>query len=80
MNFKGLIMASTLSVSMVFNLGVSKANESSLFSDVPTSHWASSSITELSNLGYVSGYTNGAYGINDTVTRGQVSSVLVRWM
>lgn len=80
MNLKGLMLASTLSVSSIFCLGMNEVSASSIFTDVPTSHWAKASIDELSNLGYISGYTNGTFGINDKVTRGQVASVLVRWM
>lgn len=50
------------------------------FSDVPTSHWAYNSITNLVDLGYVSGYPNGTYGIEKEVTRGEAASIIARWM
>lgn len=50
------------------------------FPDVPNNHWAKDDIYSLVDLGYVSGYTNGTYGLNDNVTRGQAASILSRWL
>lgn len=50
------------------------------FPDVPKSHWAFDSIYNLVELGYVKGYSNGDFGINDNVTRAQAATILVRWL
>lgn len=50
------------------------------FPDVPSSHWAYESINQLVELGYVKGYSNGKFGINDNVTRAQAATILVRWL
>lgn len=50
------------------------------FPDVPSTHWAKDDIYSLVDLGYVAGYANGTYGLNDDVTRGQAAAILSRWL
>lgn len=54
------------------NLTVSDA-----FTDVPINHWANKYITKAKELGVISGYGNGKFGPNDTVTYAQVLTMLV---
>ncbi len=53
---------------------------SDTFSDVPATHWANKYITKASELGFVSGYGNGKFGLNDTVTFEQAVTMIVRAM
>ena len=50
------------------------------FSDVPTTHWANKYIAKASELGFVSGYGNGKFGPEDTVTYAQAITMVVRAM
>ncbi|WP_317856464.1 S-layer homology domain-containing protein [Chakrabartyella piscis] len=51
--------------------------EDALFTDI-VGHWAKEAITEAANLGLVYGYGNDLYGPDDTVTRGQLITILWR--
>lgn len=55
------------------NLTVSDA-----FTDVPINHWANKYITRAKEFGFVSGYGNGRFGPNDTVTYEQAVTMIVR--
>lgn len=46
------------------------------FSDVPETHIFYPHVSALSQLGIINGYTNGRFGVNDTMTRGQAAKVL----
>lgn len=46
------------------------------FSDVPSTHYFYPYITALAQLKIINGYTNGKFGVNDTMTRGQAAKVL----
>ena len=48
------------------------------FKDVPKSHQFYKYIAALENAGLVKGKGNGIFGINDPLTRGQMSSILVK--
>lgn len=56
------------------------AQTKTTFPDVPSSYWAYESINRLVDLGYVNGYSNGNFGIDDNVTRAQAATILVRWL
>lgn len=49
----------------------------SSFPDVPQTHWAYEAITAMANKGAVSGYPNGKFGPEDTVTREQFARMMV---
>lgn len=51
---------------------------SDTFSDVPATHWANKYITKAFELGFVSGYGNGQFGPNDTVTYEQAITMIIR--
>jgi GH24 family phage-related lysozyme (muramidase) len=46
------------------------------FSDVPETHIFYPYVSALSQLGIINGYTDGSFGVNDTMTRGQAAKVL----
>ena len=50
------------------------------FTDVPTTHWANKYIAKASELGFISGYGNGKFGPEDTVTYAQAITMVVRAM
>lgn len=79
--YKSLAGALALSVSMpaivipVETQTVEAASSS--FKDVPTKHWAYSSIMKASQQGFVEGY-NGKFNPNDNVTRAEFAQILSR--
>ncbi len=48
------------------------------YNDVPTSHWAYKQIDYVTNKGYMSGNTEGSFGINQKVDPFEMSKVLAR--
>lgn len=48
------------------------------FSDVPSSHWAYSFVETASDAGWISGYDDGTFGVDDQVTYAQMATMLVR--
>lgn len=53
---------------------------SNKFYDVATTHWANRYIAKAIDLGFISGYGNGKFGPDDTVTYEQAITMLVRAM
>ena len=49
------------------------------FTDVPSSHWASSYIAWAYDRGIINGYGNGKFGADDDVTREQLVVMLMRY-
>jgi hypothetical protein len=49
------------------------------FSDVPAGQWYSEAITWANAAGIVEGYGNGVFGLNDSLTHGQLCAMLYRW-
>lgn len=47
------------------------------FSDVPSSHWAAGYISKAARLGIVSGYGDGKFGPEDSVTQQQIIKMIV---
>lgn len=47
------------------------------FSDVPLTYWANKYITRAKELGFISGYGNGKFGPNDSVTYEQAVTMLI---
>lgn len=48
------------------------------FSDVPSTHWAYSFVETAAENGWISGYDNGTFGVNDQITYAQLSTMLTR--
>jgi len=51
--------------------------DGSVFSDVPTTHWGNGYVVKAASLGYLSGYGNGKFGPDDTVTYEQVLTMII---
>ncbi len=63
---------------LVIATGHTPSKASSSFPDVSSKLEASGYIEKAVELGYFSGYANGKFGINDPLTRGQMSAILVK--
>lgn len=48
------------------------------FKDVPQSQWSYGAIAALANAGVINGYGDGRFGPNDSITRAQMASILVK--
>ncbi len=69
-----------LSVNTAFasgSLEVSGKSYPQSFWDVPKDHWAFEYIAELTNRGVISGYEDGSYRPNNTVTRAEWAKIMV---
>lgn len=51
---------------------------STSFTDVPSNHWAKASIDRISDCGLMSGYGNGKFGPEDTLTIAQMATIICR--
>lgn len=49
------------------------------FSDISTGMWYTDAIAWASENGIVNGYSNGTFGVNDSVTREQLAAILYRY-
>lgn len=54
-----------------------KGMTESIFSDVPSSHWAVGYVAKMSQLEIISGYGNGEFGPSNAVTYNQLVKMLV---
>ena len=50
----------------------------SVFSDVPSTHWAAGYVAKASELGIINGHGDGTFGPSDPVTYEQIITMLVR--
>jgi hypothetical protein len=53
------------------------SNQTSAFSDLPTSHWAYENIMEMVALGILDGYADGSFQPNKTISRAEFAKILV---
>lgn len=85
-NLGGTISGNTITVSVShftrFTLLAKEAALSpvaeQLFSDVPSSYWAGDFIFRLNSLGYISGYPDGTFRPDTSITRAEFATVLVK--
>ena len=54
------------------------STDGSVFTDVPSSHWANKYIAKAASLGIVNGYGNNRFGPDDVVTYEQAVTMIVR--
>ncbi|WP_261753389.1 S-layer homology domain-containing protein [Tenuibacillus multivorans] len=50
----------------------------SVYKDVPDNHWAIDSIEQMKELGIMSGYPDGTFGLGEAVTREEIAVIADR--
>ncbi|MEA4893902.1 MAG: S-layer homology domain-containing protein [Oscillospiraceae bacterium] len=65
---------------IVKTLGLEPGTETSGFSDVSGSDWYCGYVEAASNYGLITGYPDGSFGPNDTITREQAATIIARAM
>src|SRR3990167_957136 len=60
--------------SLVSFTGIASADT---FPDVDSDHYAYDAVDAASDEGWMTGYDNGDFGVDDTLTRGQAAKILV---
>lgn len=64
---------------VVKNISIFKTDKKAkAFKDVPAGHWAKDAVDILSLRGIINGYENGNFGSNDSITRYQAATMLVK--
>ena len=58
----------------------SYTNGGNRFSDVPAGHWASKTIAQASEYGWIGGYSNGTFNPSAPITRAAVTAVINRML
>ena len=67
-------------VQILYNMeGRPAAGSPAKFSDVTAGAWYADAIAWASAHGIVTGYDNGAFGVNDYITREQMAAILYRY-
>ena len=74
------ITRAEFAVIMVRALGLEAGTGTSGFTDVSASDWYNGYIKTASDYGIITGYPNGAFGPNDTITREQAMTMIARAM
>ncbi|RUS45135.1 S-layer homology domain-containing protein [Cohnella sp. AR92] len=59
--------------------GDNSGSGAAAFQDVPASFWAAKAIAQAAAAGWMSGDSEGRFRPNDSLTRAELASVLVRW-
>ena len=72
-----LTVTMMLTAVSVFAADASQKTYPQSFWDVPKDHWAFEYIAELTNRGVISGYEDGSYRPNNTVTRAEWAKIMV---
>ena len=75
----GIIAAILLAAAALLFAPPAPAVAASSFPDVGTSHVAYDAVEYLAGAGIVSGFQDGTFGPNKTLTRGQATKILVLW-
>jgi len=66
---------------LVRNVGAEhKGNGTPSFADLGPKHWAFKEIESANTLGLMTGYSNGSFGSEDSITRAQMAMIVDRWM
>ncbi|MEH7455819.1 S-layer homology domain-containing protein [Bacillus sp. JJ1127] len=79
MSIKKTVMGGILGVTTLLGAGVAQAEEVK-FNDVPKGHWSEKAIDQLAKDNIFKGYGNGQFGFGDNITRGQVASLVNRYL
>ena len=76
---KDLIIVAVVSAMVASAITVLASGPNTPFSDVSENAYYARSVDRMQSMGVVSGYANGKFGPNDSVTRGQVVTMLDRY-
>lgn len=71
-------LAVVLAIAVVFSMGI--ATSFAAFTDVPSTVNYAEAVNILSNLGIITGYEDGTFRPNNTITRAEVATIIVRAM
>jgi len=63
-------------ISLIFVSGLAFSQEA--FPDIPSGHWAGSAVSRISDLGIVTGFPDGTYRGNESITRYQAAIIIDR--
>lgn|GEM_PF-1825874 len=72
------IAAVTIVAMLISLIGFASTVSAKTFSDVPPGYWAKGAIDYLTGREVINGYTDGRFGINDTITREQAAAIIIR--
>ena len=64
---------------MIYNLEGITGGASAVFTDVPSGMWYTSAVNWAAQQGIISGYGDGRFGPDDSVTREQLAVILYRY-
>lgn len=67
-----------VSVAHMLNLEEQAGKDKIYYVDVQESHWAAGSIAQLTEMGIISGYGNGYFGVNDTINTVDCYAIMLR--
>lgn len=70
------ILSALLTIAMLLALSVTAS--AAEFPDVPAGSTYAQAVQWVSQQGYINGYNDGRFGVNDNVTRAQLSAILYR--
>lgn len=76
MNTLKKTVAVVLAVAMVLTMGI--ATSFAAYTDVPSTEAYAEAVNILSNLGIFTGYTDGSFKPNNTITRSEAAAIIVR--
>lgn len=64
---------------ILYNIENASASGAAAFPDVTASDWFAAAVSWVSSQNYMSGYSNGRFGPNDSITREQLAVILYRY-
>ncbi|WP_333871019.1 S8 family serine peptidase [Desulforamulus putei] len=73
-----MVTRGQFTVMLVRTLGLPEDPAAARFSDMPQDYWCAGAVGAGVKMGLVAGYSNGAFGPNDPITREQMAAMLVR--
>ena len=63
---------------LVRSLGIHNASAVAIFYDLPTTHWAYSSVASAANAGIITGFPAGNFGVGQNITRQEMAVMVLR--
>ena len=75
----GMLLNRAMAAQVLYNLADGAVTTSAGFPDVATSAWYADTVNWAAAQGYVTGYDNGSFGPEDSLTREQLAVILYRY-